>query len=209
MTRAVATLAAQAGIDQFIDIGTGIPCPPNVHQTARRWRRDARVVYVDNDAGVMSHIVALLATDPGLLALGADARDPDAILSNPAVCQLIDFDRPVAVLFGAVLPFIADDDHPRAIVDAFRRRLVPDSALLLSHIGSDGTPPEVLNTITEAYAPASTPVVFRSTADIRALFGDLHLVQPGLVDLPKWRPDLHTTRVRSTLRVVGGVAQLP
>ncbi len=206
LVRAVRAMA-QAGIKQFIDLGTGYPTSPNVHEIARETSPDARAVYVDHDPVVSRHNMAFLSNDPLVSAIDADIRDPDAILTHPDVTGLIDFRRPVGVLFVAVLHFVTDAEGPREIVGAFRDRLSPRSALAVSHITSDGTPPEVRTAIEDAYTDAAAPSVFRTEAEIAALFGGWPLLAPGLVDVSKWRPELHTSQVTSTLRFVGGVAQ--
>jgi hypothetical protein len=206
LVRAVRTMA-QAGIKQFIDLGTGYPTSPNVHEIARDTSPYARVVYVDNDPVVSRHNMAFLSHDPNINALDGDIRDPDAILTHPDVTGLIDFRRPVGVLFVAVLHFVTDAEGPREIVAAFCDRLSPRSAVALSHITSDGTPAEVRSAIEDAYTDAAAPSVFRTETEIAALFGGWPLLEPGLVDVCKWRPEPNTSQVTSTLRFVGGVAQ--
>ena len=140
LVRAV-TFMARSGIGQFIDLGTGLPTRPNVHEVARSVLPDARVLYVDNDPMVCSHARALLATNDGVAAIQGDIRTPQAILNDPVTRELIDFTRPVGVLFVAVLHFLTDDDQPWEQVAAFRWRMASGSMLAVSHITSDGTPP--------------------------------------------------------------------
>jgi S-adenosyl methyltransferase len=111
MVRAV-QLMARGGIGQFIDLGTGLPTKPNVHEVAREVRPDARVLYVDNDPMVCAHARALLATNDGVAAIRGDIRAPQAVLNDPVTRALIDFTRPVGVLFVAVLHFLTDEDRP-------------------------------------------------------------------------------------------------
>ena len=141
LARAV-TFMARDGIGQFIDLGTGLPTRPNVHEVARSIQPDARVLYVDNDPMVCSHARALLATNDGVAAIQGDIRTPQAILNDPVTRTMIDFTRPVGVLFVAVLHFLTDDDQPWEQVAAFRWRMASGSMLAVSHITSDGTPPE-------------------------------------------------------------------
>jgi hypothetical protein len=200
---------AQAGIKQFIDLGTGYPTSPNVHEIARETSPDARAVYVDNDPVVSRHNMAFLPHDPLVSAIDADIRDPGAILTHPDVTGLIDFRRPIGVLFVAVLHFVTDAEGPQEIVNAFRDHLSPRSAFALSHITSDGTPPEVRRAIEDAYTDAAAPSVFRTEDEIAALFGGCPLLPPGLVEVSKWQPHDLTTRAKSTLRFLGGVATVP
>ena len=112
LRRAVRFLAGQAGIRQFIDIGTGLPTQGNVHDIARAIAPDARVAYVDYDPVVVSHAQALLATTPTVAVINGDLRNPDKILTHPGLRELIDFSQPVAILLTAILHFIADEEHP-------------------------------------------------------------------------------------------------
>jgi hypothetical protein len=187
MTRAVMLMADQ-GIRQFIDLGTGIPTSPSVHELARAIQPDARVLYVDNDPVVTVHNRALLVKDENVKALQADIRDPGSILGSPELRELIDFRQPVGLLLVAVLHFVRDQEEPLDIVRAFTSRITPGSYLALSHITSDGTDPNVMATIHDAYANASAPAVFRTEAEINAFFSGFKLVQPGLVDVTRWTP---------------------
>lgn len=206
LVRAVRAMA-QAGIKQYIDLGTGYPTSPNVHEIARETAPDARVVYVDNDRVVSRHSMALLAQEPGVIAVEADIRDPQSILTDPEVTELIDFRRPVGVLAVAVLHFVTDEQGAEQIVTAFRSRMAPRSMLAISHITSDGTPPEVMEAIGDAYRDAAAPAVFRTTDRIAEFFGALPMLEPGLVEVSDWRPELRDSHVASTLRFVGGVAR--
>jgi S-adenosyl methyltransferase len=183
-------LMADEGVKQFIDLGTGMPARPSVHELAQVIHPDARVLYVDNNAVVTAHNRALLAKAEGIEALQADIREPAAILASPELRRLIDFTQPVGVLFVAVLHFIPDSDDPRGIVAAFTSRMVPGSYLALSHVTSDGAHDDVVATVHRAYATASAPAVFRSEEEIRAFFSGYELMSPGLADLTKWYPYL-------------------
>jgi hypothetical protein len=194
-----------AGISQFIDLGSGIPTSPNVHEIARAIIPDARVAYVDNDPVACNHAKALLATSDGVTVINGDLRYATAIFSHPSLCELIDFTRPVGVLMVAVLHFVRDAERPGYAVAAFRWRMMPGSMLALSHITSDGTPPGVQAAIEDTYAGASAPAVFRTRAQIAEFFGDLPLVEPGLVEVARWR-NPHPQPI-STLRFAGGVAR--
>jgi hypothetical protein len=204
MARAVGTMA-RAGIRQFIDLGCGFPHSPNVHEVARRSQPDARVVYVDNDPVVALHNSALLAKDRHVIAISADIRCPQCILDRPEVNEVIDFSRPVGLLFLAVLHFVADDEHPGDIVATFRSRTSPGSMIAISHIRSDGMRPEAMRAIEDAYRQATARAVFRSNAEIGKLMDGCELMEPGIVPVSKWRPELTTVRPGSALDLAGGI----
>jgi hypothetical protein len=190
--RAVRFLAAEAGIRQFIDVGAGLPTQGNVHEVAQDVDRAARVIYVDDDPIVRAHGAALLADNDTTAVIGADMRRPRQILDHPDVRRLIRFDEPVAVLFVSVLHFITDEEDPYGIVAAFRDAVVPGSYLAVSHI----TPPErnaqAADRAAGVYAKkkATSPAVLRSPKEIMSLFDGYELVEPDLVYLPQWRPNL-------------------
>jgi hypothetical protein len=181
---------AEAGITQFLDVGTGIPGPGNTGDVARSVRPDARVVYVDYDPVVAVHSRALLAgADPALTAIVvADVRDPASILGNPAVRDVLDFDRPIAVLMVALLHFIKPEEDAHGIVAAFRDALPPGSAVVISH-GTDGGDPETSAEARKGWDNATSQFTIRDRDDITALFDGLDLVPPGVVNVPLWRPE--------------------
>jgi len=186
--RAVRHLA-EAGITQFLDIGTGIPGPGNTGDVARSIHPDARVVYVDYDPVVAVHSRALLAgADPALTAIVvADVREPDSVLSNKAVHDVLDFDRPIAVLMVALLHFIKPDEDAHGIVAAFRDALPPGSAVVISH-GTDGGDPETSAEARKGWDNATSQFTVRDRKEITALFDGLDLIEPGVVNVPLWRP---------------------
>ncbi len=188
LQRAVRFLAAEAGIGQFLDIGTGLPTQGNVHQVAHAVTADARVVYVDHDPVVHAHADALLANHTTTIAVLADLREPEAILGHPQVRRLLDFTRPVAVLLVAVVHFIRDEEDPAGIVAKLRDAMAPGSYLVLSHATADFHP-ELAAKVTEVYRQASAPLVPRTGSEIRRLFEGFELVAPGLVEPAAWRPD--------------------
>ncbi|MCO6008243.1 SAM-dependent methyltransferase [Actinoallomurus purpureus] len=188
--RTVRFLAAEAGIRQFVDVGTGLPTQGNVHEVAQAVAPGSRVVYVDNDPIVRAHAKALLPDDGTTAVVEADMRDPGPILDHPDTRRLIRFDEPVAVLFMSVLHFITDAEDPYGLVAAFRDVCAPGSHLALSHI----TPPERGADGAESAADvykkrATSPAVLRSPKQIEAFFDGYEVVDPGLVNLPRWRPD--------------------
>ncbi len=209
LVRAVKCMARN-GIEQFIDLGTGIPTSPNVHEAARSVTPGARVAYVDSDPIVVVHNTALLANSgEGIISIRGDIRYPLNIIRNNALSELIDFGRPVGLLFVAVLHFVTDMDNPHDAVAAFRDRVPPGSYLAVSHIASDGTAPEVISAIENVYARSSAPAVFRTRDDIGAFFGGFHLVKPGIVEVSDWRANNRRPATPPALRFLGGVGCKP
>jgi SAM-dependent methyltransferase len=179
---------AEAGIDQFLDLGAGLPTERNVHEVAHTVHPCARVVYVDNDPVVLAHGRALLAGNGHTTVIVGDVRRPKDILEDPALRASIDLRRPVAVLLAAVLHFVCDDEHPHDIVAAFRDVLAPGSRLVLSHATDEGPPPEHATILEEAYANATAQVTLRSRDAIAAFFDGFDLQSPGLTRPGLWRP---------------------
>jgi trans-aconitate methyltransferase len=200
LVRAVRHIA-QEGIDQFLDLGTGIPTSPNVHEVARAVRPSARVVYVDNDPIVSAHNKALRAADDAVGAVHADIRHPAEILADPAVTRLLDLDRPVGLLAIAVLHFITEAEE---VIARFRQALSPGSYLALSVGTTDGLTPSQVQGIKDAYANASAHAVIRSRQEIERLFTGFDLIEPGLVHVAKWRADGPETKGR----LLAGVGRL-
>jgi len=187
--RAVRWLAG-AGIGQFLDIGTGIPTQGNTHEVAQEVVPDARVAYVDNDPIVIAHARALLAAhgrDRVTVAHG-DLRQPDAILTDPEVLRAIDFDRPVAVLLVAILMFLTDAEEPHRIVDRLKAAIPSGSYLVVSHTTPDFNPEAAARGV-RAYDKATAPMTMRGREEILRFFDGLELVDPGLVQVSRWRPD--------------------
>lgn len=180
---------ARLGIDQFIDLGTGLPSKDNVHEVARRVHPDARVVYSDHDPVVVVHARALLAgADTNLAVVDADVRDPGAVLDAQDTKRLIDFARPVGVLFLGVLDALSDGDDPWGVVAAFRERMAPGSALVVSHV-TDDTHPDLGAAARKVYEDADAPLVHRSREQITRLFDGFDLVEPGVTHAADWRPE--------------------
>jgi S-adenosyl methyltransferase len=204
LVRAVTYLANQ-GIDQFIDIGTGIPTSPNVHGVARLVHRSARVAYVDNDRQVVVHNRALLAGNDGIVAVSGDIRYPHGITNDPELLAVIDFSRPVGVLCVAVLHFVTDRENPSASVAYFRDLMAPGSHLVLSHISSDDSDPAAVKTIREAYEGAAAPAVFRTTRQIGEFFDGFQLVHPGIVNVSEWSAPSGEPLPAPAVRFLGGV----
>jgi hypothetical protein len=191
MHRAV-RFAAESGIRQFIDIGTGIPTSPNTHQVAHEVSPDIRVAYVDNDPIVATHAGAhLLGAGNTGFFLG-DLRDPESILHHPTIGKLIDFDQPVGLMLVAILHFIRDDEDPAALVAAYRDALPAGSYLLISHVTADFHDPGTgSEEAADVYRQSRATATFnlRTRDEILALCEGFELVEPGLAQLPLWRPD--------------------
>ncbi len=188
LQRAVRYLAREAGIRQFLDIGTGLPTQGNVHQIAQAIAPDARVAYVDHDPVVHVHANALLADNTTTVAVLADLREPEVILGHPEVRRVLDFTRPLAVLLVAVLHFLRDEEDPAGIVARLRDAMAPRNYVVISHATADFHP-QVAAKITDVYQQASAPLVLRSHSQIGRFFDGFDLVEPGLVQPASWRPD--------------------
>jgi SAM-dependent methyltransferase len=205
--RAVRFLAQQ-GIAQYLDLGSGLPTSPSVHEVARDTIPGARVVYVDHDPIVVAHNDALLATRDGVITIRGDVRDPDTVLAHSSLNACLDFSQPVAVLLLSVLHFISHEEDAPRVIAKIRERLAPGSYLAISVGTSDGADPEMLAEATQTYAGARMPFTLRSRAQILDLFDGFDLVEPGLVSLPEWRPAFNTDRTPLKGPTLGAVAQL-
>jgi len=168
---------AEAGIDQFIDLGTGIPTSPNVHETARQVHPDAAIVYVDSDPVVLAHNRALLRDDRRVVVVAHDLRQPATVLADPRVQELIDWRRPVGVLMIAVLHFVEASVSP-LVAERYLRDLSPGSRLAVSALSSEGVDPALLRQAEAAYAAVAAPLVYRTHSEILAHFEGLELVRP-------------------------------
>ncbi len=201
----------QAGIRQFLDIGSGIPTARNVHQVAQETGPGARVIYADVDEVAVAHSRLLLSGTPDATIIQADLRRPEKILADPAVQLMLDFTQPIAVLLVAVLHFIPDEDDPWQIVATLRDALAPGSFLVICHACRDAKPH--LATATEkAYeSKVASRAAIRSREDIARFFDGFTLVEPGLVYLPEWHPDSPADIPGDPRKYWGlvGVGQLP
>jgi trans-aconitate methyltransferase len=188
--RAVHHLAADVGIDQFLDIGTGIPTANNTHEVAQRAVPTSRIVYVDNDPVVLAHARALLTSTPeGTTGyLDADLRDVGTILDQAKAT--LDLSRPVALMLVAVLQYIADADDPYRIVARLLEALPPGSHLVISHPASDVATDQVAESMRRynERAPQQEQATPRTHADVSRFFDGLEILEPGVVQLPAWRP---------------------
>jgi SAM-dependent methyltransferase len=187
--RAVRFLAAEAGVRQFLDIGSGIPTEQNVHQVAQGTAPGSRVVYVDNDDVVVGHSKLMLEGNPEATVIQADLRDPASILDSGETRRLIDFSQPVGVLLVAVLHLIPDSDRPDETLAALRATLAPGSYLVIGHACRDARP-ELASAVQAAYTSrVAARGALRTRDQIARFFDGFTLVEPGLVWLPEWRPD--------------------
>jgi hypothetical protein len=189
-TRATGYLAREAGIRQFLDIGTGIPTSPNVHEVAQAIVPAARVVYVDNDPIVLAHARALLTSAPGgaTTYIDADLHEPDKILGNPDLRGTLDLSQPVGLMLVAILMFLRDVEDPQGIVARLLAALPSGSYLALTHPTADFNP-EAMQGAVAAAAQSGITLVPRSRAEVEAFFTGLDLVEPGVVPVLAWRPD--------------------
>ncbi|WP_406220962.1 SAM-dependent methyltransferase [Streptomyces canus] len=196
MNRAVRHLAEKAGIRQFVDIGTGIPTSPNIHEIAQSVSPDARVVYVDNDPLVLRLSQGLLnGTPEGRTSyIEADMRDPASILEAPELRATLDLTQPVALLVIAIVHFMTDEDDAVGIV----RRLLdplPSGSHLAMSIGTAEFAPDEVGRVAREYATRGMPMRLRDFAEAAEFFTGLEVVEPGIVQVHKWHPDGSGTEV--------------
>jgi SAM-dependent methyltransferase len=183
LQRAVRHLA-EAGVRQFLDIGTGLPTQGNVHEMT-----DGKVVYVDNDPVAVAQARSLVdGLDRVSVACG-DLREPEALLADPAVAGHLDFSEPVAILMVSILHFVPDEARPGDLIARLRDATAPGSHLVVSHLTLDGVAAAPASAGQQVYRQSSAPIVPRTKADIAALFDGYTLLDPGLVRLGDWRPD--------------------
>lgn len=210
--RVVRFLAAEAGIRQFLDIGSGLPTSANVHEIAQAVDPSCRVVYVDNDPMVLAHARALLASAPeGRTAyIQADLRSPLDILSSPVARSVLDFSQPVALILIAVLHFLRDEDKPEAVISTLLDALPSGSYLAASHMTLEHAP-EAVGGGQRAYLEAGIPMHARDCDEFAPLaFSGLELVPPGVVLVSEWRPDSPGPRpIPAEVSCYGGVARKP
>ncbi|GAA1228294.1 SAM-dependent methyltransferase [Prauserella halophila] len=218
--RTVRWCVAEAGIRQFVDLGSGLPTVGNVHEVADETRpqHDTRVVYTDNEPIALTHSEMLLADSADSsrhIAIAADVMQPDELWSRVMATGLIDRGEPVAMLVNAVLHFLKDETCPDRILEFYRRQLPPGSLLVLSQMTNENPASEsehkALDDLVDFYENTTNPGQLRTTEEFARFFGDFELVDPGLVYAPAWRPDSGTlfAHTPSESRVLGGVARKP
>lgn len=212
MRRTVRYLA-EAGVRQFLDIGSGIPTVGNVHEIAQGIAPEARVVYVDIDPVAVSESLEILYGNEHATAIRADLREPQTILNHPQVRNLLDFDKPIALLLVGILYFVTDDSEAYDAVSELLAALAPGSYVVVSHNTTDELQysQDHVKTAQDVYKrQTATPLRLRSRAEIARFFDGLELVEPGLVWLPQWRPEpgdppdfVDDPRVSSALGAIG------
>lgn len=210
--RVVKYLVAEAGVTQFLDVGSGLPTQGNVSEVAHQCDPQVHVVHVDDDPVVYTHSKALLANAKTTEFVLGDVRAPGEILAHPDVRSMIDFDRPVGLLFFAILHHVQDDAHPERLMAEFRDAVPGGSYLAISSLRLPGpeTPDLRAFTITaEKNSGPLGPMRWREEGEIRSWFGDWEMIPPGLVPLVDWRPEQDSVTASAGLRssFFGGVAQ--
>jgi S-adenosyl methyltransferase len=188
--RAARDLVAKEGIRQFLDIGTGIPTSPNLHEIAQQIAPETRVVYVDNDPIVLAHARALMISSPRGRSecIAADVRDPRSILTEPALSETLDLTEPIGLTLIAILMLLADSDDPWDRVAELRDAMPSGSCLAITHPTADFNPDEVDRAVAAATGAGLT-LVPRTKESVQRFFGDWELLEPGLVPVSGWRPD--------------------
>ncbi|WP_419993290.1 SAM-dependent methyltransferase [Streptomyces boninensis] len=205
LIRAVRHLAGEAGIRQFLDVGTGLPTADNTHEIAQGVAPDARIVYVDNDPLVLAHARALLTSTPeGKTAyIDADLRDPDAIVAEAA--KTLDFGQPVALIMMGVLGHVEDYEEARALIRSLMAPLPPGSYLL--HYDGSATSPEMIEAQDQYNSSGAIPYYVRSPEQIAGFHEGLELVDPGVVMVTEWRPEATQVGTPQRVDAYGGLGR--
>jgi len=208
LARVVRYLAAERGIRQFLDIGTGLPAPDSTHEVAQAITPEARILYVDNDPLVLVHARALLTSTQGGACdyLDADLRDTATICDQAA--KTLDFTQPAAILLLAILHFIPDTDDPAGIVTALAGVLAPGSFIVISHVTADLAPIQVHAGVAAYNTLVPAGLTTRAHSQVTGLFGGLPLVPPGVVPVSEWRPAIAPAAGQAA-DIYGGVARIP
>jgi len=196
--------AVGSGVRQILDIGTGLPTSPNVREIAQEAAPDVRIAYVDNDPIVARHGNALLGGSDTTGIVLADVRDPQAVLDDPAVRRVIDFDQPVALLLLAVLHFLTDAEKPGQVVATLRDALPAGSILVISHATGDFADRSGAQAV---YRKATATLNLRSRTEVERFFDGFDLVEPGVAQIPFWRPDTTPPAGSDAIGFYGGVAR--
>ena len=183
--RAVRYMVAH-GIDQFLDLGSGLPTAANTHQIAQAANPAARVVYVDNDPSVRIHGHALLADDASTIVVLADIREPDTILRRAQITRFLDFARPIGLILNAVVHHVLDEEKPYALVDTYKSALAPGSYMQLTHFSNESSEAHAMEKVFQRFLGRGK---LRSREEITSFFDGLEIIDPGVVFIPEWRPD--------------------
>jgi S-adenosyl methyltransferase len=187
LRRVVRHLVGQAGIRQIIDVGAGLPTAGNTHEIALAACPAARVVYVDHDPVVLAHARAMLHSVQGATIIGQDLTEPEQILADPALRELIDFGEPVALLFLSILHFVADEDDPAGLIARLLAPFPAGSHVAISHATPDEVP--AVKDVERVFDEATEQAHVRSRGEVARLVAGLDIIEPGLVWPPQWRPD--------------------
>jgi hypothetical protein len=209
LTRSVKYLAGEAGVRQFLDIGTGLPTVDNTHEVAQRIAPESRIVYVDNDPLVLAHARALLTSAPGgaTAYIDADLRDPERILRMAA--HTLDFDEPIALMLMGIVEFLTDDEEAYAVVGRLVEAL-PSGSYLVMYDGTNVVHREASDRIVEVWnGSGNAPLVLRSPKQIGRFFDGLELVDPGLVSVSRWRPEAMPWGEPDEVDAFGAVGRKP
>jgi hypothetical protein len=205
LRRAVSFLV-QSGVDQFLDLGSGIPTVGNVHEIAQRANPAARVAYVDVEPIAVTHSNTILDGNDLALAIRADLREPRHVLTDPQVTGLLDLSRPVGLILAGVLQYISDEDDPAGMIRGYVDGLAAGSYVAMSHPSMDELTSERAagaNAASSMYNRTETPFHYRSRPEFEAFFGGLELVEPGVVHLWDWRPEFGAEADELDGRVTG------
>jgi hypothetical protein len=205
--RAVRYMVA-AGVDQFLDLGSGLPTAQNTHQIAQAANPAARVVYVDNDPIVLAHGRALLAENANTTVVTADLRAPDEVMASPDIVGFLDLSRPVGLILNAVIHHVLDEEDPYRIVGRYRDLLPSGSYLLLTHFSSSS---EEARALEQVLLRTLGRGQLRSREEITRFFGGFDVVEPGVGYLPEWHPEQPVPQPLdiSSLLYVGGLGRKP
>src|SRR5262245_61090611 len=206
LRRAVRFVGAE-GVEQFLDIGSGIPTEGNVHEVARGVRPNARVVYADLEPTAVIHARAILGDDPNTVAVQADLHDADALLEQPDLRRLFDADKPICLLMIALLHFIPDTQRLRAALRRYHTALPPGSYLVVSHATRGGSREGELDTLAELYTRTGTPLILRDRDQLADLLGGWELVDPGITSVSRWRPNAERAHIPAFDIVLAAVAR--
>ncbi|GLY29630.1 SAM-dependent methyltransferase [Kineosporia sp. NBRC 101731] len=201
------TFMAQQGIDQFLDLGSGIPTMSNVHEIVQPVLPGARVLYVDHDPIAVAHSELILRDNPSTAILMGDLRRPHDILTSPQLLDLLDLSRPIGLLLASVLPFVPDADDPYQAVAALRNAAAPGSFVAITHVIDEGRTADTRKAA-GLYRNAADSMQVRTREQVTSFFGDWDLVEPGLVWTPQWRPAWPDEAARDQNNIaVAGVAR--
>lgn len=180
---------AELGVDQFLDIGSGIPTVGAVHEAALAVNPDARIAYVDVDPVVVAHSKAILRDVPEAVVVEGDIRHPEQILANEQIATTIDFTKPVGLIMVLLLHFVTDDEEAYRCVNTLKRRLTGGSHLVLSHSTLEGAPPDIAAFFKSVTEKTPTPHKYRTKLEIEAFYDGCEIIEPGVIHLPLWQPE--------------------